>query len=240
MGFGTSSSWLYIVSHAALSGTSLIFYIPSARSITSPMIWPEFRAHSIIFAYRSLVAMSLTELTISDPITRFVTVLGTLLLADGATKYFKMEGVTTMRDMPFPDWVSQTARTQLNYYYSFSQIFATMTILFSSSMERAFMILFPIQIAAFLMTLVRKKIITPLQWHIYYALSLFMNYLYTLLLLNITHTEIMPVLFYISSVFFCFLRFGFRVNKYILWIGIGAIYIFSEYQKEKIELFFLE
>ena len=107
-------------------------------------------------------------------------------------------------------------------------------------MERAFMILFPIQIAAFLMTLVRKKIITPLQWHIYYALSLFMNYLYTLLLLNITHTEIMPVFFYISSIFFCFLRFGFRVNKYILWIGIGAIYIFSEYQKEKIELFFLE
>jgi hypothetical protein len=240
MGFGTSSSWLYILSHAALSGTSLIFYIPSARSITSPMIWPEFRAHSIIFAYRSLVAMSLTELTISDPITRFVTVLGTLLLADGATKYFKMEGVTTMRDMPFPDWVSQTARTQLNYYYSVSQVLATMSILFSPSMERAFIILFPIQIAAFLMTLVRKKIITPLQWHILYAFSLFMNYLYALLLLNITHTEIVPVLFYISSVFFCFLRFGFRVNKYILWIGIGAIYIFTEYQKEKIEMFFLE
>ena len=236
MGFGTSSSWVYIISHAALSGTSLIFYIPSARSITSPMIWPEFRAHSIIFAYRSLVAMSLTELTISDPITRFVTVLGTLLLADGATKYFKMEGVTTMRDMPFPDWVSQTARTRLNYYYSVSQVLATMTILFSPSMERALMILFPIQIAAFLMTLVRKKIITPLQWHIYYALSLFINYVHG----GMLQTEILPVLFYISSVLFCFLRFGFKVNKYILWIGIGAIYIFSEYQKEKFELFFLE
>lgn len=233
MGFGTSSALLYILIHAALSGTSLIFYIPSARSITSPMIWPEFRAHSIIFAYRSLVAITLAELTISDPITRFATVIGTLLLADGATKYFKMEGVTTMRDMPFPDWVSPLARTRLNYYYSVSQVLATMTILYSPSSERAFMILFPIQIAAFLMTLVRKKMITPLQWHISYAFSLFMNYIHG----GLIQTETLPVLFYISSLVFCLLRFGFRVNKYVLWIGFGTLYIVNEYHKDKIEMF---
>ena len=227
MGFGVSPAWLYIAIHAALSGTSLIFYIPSARSITSPMIWPEFRAHSILFAYRSLVAMSLTELAISDPLTRSATVIGTILLADAATRHFKMEGVTTMRDMPFPDWVSQAARTQINYYYSISQVFATMTLLFSPSMERAFMILFPIQIAAFLMTLVRKKIITPLHWHVYYAASLFLNYVHG----SLIRTETLPTLFYILTVLFCALRFGFRVNKYILWIGIAALYTVNEYQR---------
>jgi hypothetical protein len=235
MGFGTNSALFYISIHAALSGTSLIFYIPSVRSITLPMIWPEFRAHSIIFAYRSLFAMILLELSLSDPTTRFVTIIGTLLLADGATKYFKMENVTTMRDMPFPDWVSQVARTRLNYYYSVSQVLATMTILYSSSSERAFMILFPIQIAAFLMTLVRKKMITPLQWHIYYAFSLFMNYIHGALI----QTETLPVLFYISSVVFCLLRFGFRINKYVLWISLGTLYLVNEYQKEKLETFFL-
>jgi hypothetical protein len=119
------------------------------------MIWPEFRAHSVLFATRSLISMILTLKEVSTPLTRLVNVMATIALADLATKVYKVTA-TTMRDMPFPDWVSQTARDRINFYYSFSQVLATAGLLFSPSMERALFVLFPIQIAAFLMTLVRK------------------------------------------------------------------------------------
>ena len=209
-----SSMWPLIIVHAALSGTSLIFYIPSIRSEKAPMIWPEFRAHSILFAYRSLTAMALTQLAISNPATRAATILTTILLADTATSYFKMEGA------------SEAARTRLNYFYSISQVLATTTLLFSPSMERALMILFPIQIAAFLMTLVRKKLINPFHWHFYYAISLLLNYVHG----GLIQTESMPPLFYVCSAIFCFLRFGFRMNKYVLWTTICMVYLFTECQ----------
>jgi hypothetical protein len=43
--------------HAGLSWSSLLFHIPAKRNKSNPMIWPEFRWHSICFACRSFVAM---------------------------------------------------------------------------------------------------------------------------------------------------------------------------------------
>ena len=209
------TAWIFIAIHALLSWSSLIFYLTSFRSAMAPMIWPEFRAHSILFASRSLAAMSLTLSGFSTPMTRFVNVFGTIVLADLATNYYAATK-TTMRDMPFPDWVSQRARDRLNLYYSVSQVLATAGLLFSPSMDRAFFILFPIQIAAFLMTLVRKRMLSPLGWHVLYALSLGLNYVHGAMAL-----DSLPVLFYIASLVFCILRFRYRMNKYLLWGLIG-------------------
>jgi hypothetical protein len=209
------TSWFLIGVHLLLSWSSFIFHLPPIRSERAPMIWPEFRAHSILFATRSLVVMALTLSGFSNLCTRFATVLGTIILADLATKYYKIT-VTTMRDMPFPDWVTQKARNRINLYYSISQVFATAGLLFSPSMDRAYCILFPIQIAAFLMTLVRKRIIGPLSWHVFYALALALNYLQGAL-----STEVLPIQFWVASFMFCVLRFGFHMNKYALWIAIG-------------------
>lgn len=203
--------------HLLLSWSSLIFYLPPVRSEKAPMIWPEFRAHSILFATRSLVAMSLIISGNSNHCTRFATVMGTIALADLATKQYKITA-TTMRDMPFPDWVTQKARTRLNLYYSTSQVFATACLLFSPSVERAYIILFPIQIAAFLMTLVRKGFIGPLSWHVLYSLSLGLNYIH-----GMFARDALPVEFYICSLLFCVLRFRFRWNKYLLWGVISLI-----------------
>jgi len=41
--------------HTLLSGTSFIFKLSSNRIRTTPIIWPEGRLHSIIFAYRSII-----------------------------------------------------------------------------------------------------------------------------------------------------------------------------------------
>ena len=217
--FGTmyfdDRTWLFAVFHLLLSWSSIIFHLPAIRSVHAPMIWPEFRAHSILFATRSLVAMFLTMNEVSSPWTRFVNVLMTMALADLATIYYKVT-VTTMRDMPFPDWVSQTTRDRVNLYYSVSQVLATGILLFSPSMERALFILFPIQIAAFLMTLVRKQIISPLSWHVLYAAALGLNYIHGGLA-----RDSLPFMFYICCLAFCVLRFRYRWNKYFLWTLIG-------------------
>ena len=211
------TAWIFILIHALLSWSSLIFYLTSFRSASAPMIWPEFRAHSILFASRSLTAMSLTLSGLSTPITRYVNVIGTIVLADVATKYYQATN-TTMRDMPFPDWVSQRARDRLNLYYSISQVLATAGLLFSPSMERAFFILFPIQIAAFLMTLVRKRMLSPLGWHLLYAFSLGLNYIH-----GAFARDSLPILFYVASIVFCVLRFRYRWNKYVLWGLVGLV-----------------
>jgi len=213
-----SRTWFMVTVHALLSWSSFIFHLPGIRSVQAPMIWPEFRAHSILFATRSLAAMSMTLANVSVPETRFVNVMGTIALADLVTKTYDVRS-TTMRDMPFPDWVSERTRDRVNMYYSVSQVLATGILLFSPSMERAFMVLFPIQLAAFLMTLVRKRLISPLSWHVLYAGSLSLNYLHGGLAL-----DSMPIAFYVACLLFCVLRFRFRWNKYVLWALIGGAY----------------
>ena len=46
------ASTLLLLAHACLSVSSLIFRLPAKRNFTSPMIWPEFGLHSIVFATR--------------------------------------------------------------------------------------------------------------------------------------------------------------------------------------------
>ena len=210
---------MFLLVHLLLSWSSFIFHLPSIRSVHAPMIWPEFRAHSALFATRSLAAMFVALAGASTPTTRLVNVMATIALADLATKYYKVVA-TTMRDMPFPDWVTQKTRDRVNLYYSVSQVLATSILLCSPSMERAFFVLFPIQIAAFLMTLVRKRIIGPMTWHVLYAGSLGMNYLHSELA-----RDALPVWFYLGSLLFCVLRFKYRWNKYLLWGVIGVMQI---------------
>ena len=47
-----------LVPHFGLSTSSLIFRIPTKRIVEGSRIWPEYRLHSIIFAYRSLACMA--------------------------------------------------------------------------------------------------------------------------------------------------------------------------------------
>jgi hypothetical protein len=85
---------------------------------------------------------------------RGVVVIATMVFADVITKSFKNQG-KTMRGMPFPEYIPFEYREWLNLFYSTSQIFATTQMLFCSGLDEAFFVLFPIQIAAFLMTCVR-------------------------------------------------------------------------------------
>jgi len=213
--------WVFI--HAGLSGTSLVFKIPLRRNPVSPMIWPEFRLHSILFAYRSLVVMLLLWAFHNMAVLHWVrglVVLSTIHLADRTTLYYKRieavpESDSTMRGMPMPDSWSPITVTSLNMYYSVSQVLATLGTLTAGSMEVHFLVLFPIQLAAFLMTCVRKGIITSTTWHVLYAAALGLNYLYWIRSIHLPSAVVVLIV--------CLARFVWRVNKYLLWAGVVVV-----------------
>lgn len=49
-----------VLAHGLLSWSSLLLPLPAKRNYSSPMIWPEFRFHSIGFVSRHVVATALT------------------------------------------------------------------------------------------------------------------------------------------------------------------------------------
>ena len=226
-----------IAMHVALSTTSLIFKIPDNRIRTAPMIYPEFRLHSIVFGLRSLSVMILLYLArrydlISLLYFRGLIVLITLVLADMITYSYKDQG-KTMRGMPFPDYVPLWLRDKINAYYSASQIFATAQIIFCTGLDDAFLVLFPIQIAAFLMTCVRKSIITSGAWHFYYGVSLGLNYVICPLIVY-GGVNSRGGLFYPMAFFAIFCRFYVpKISKYIVWIIIICTHLYYMYFLQK-------
>jgi hypothetical protein len=107
----------------------------------------------------------------------------------------------------------------VNYFYSLSQLFATLGVV-RANLEGSFFVLFPIQLAAFLLTLVRKHIIAARSWHIIYFLSLAAGYVYLLGCVERPHLDEIVIMALVVFI----LRFGGRVNKYLLWVPL-AIYI---------------
>jgi hypothetical protein len=121
------------------------------------------------------------------------------ILADIITKKYgsDTEIGTTIRDMPWPNWVPLKVQHGSNIYNALCQVGAICGLLFSQGnlMDMAFVIIFPIQLSTFLMTLVRKGLIQGIWWHILYAI-------------------------------FWILRFKWKWNKYVIWgvIFCGFMY----------------
>jgi hypothetical protein len=220
--------------HTVLSGSSFIFHISNTRIRGAPMIYPEFRLHSIIFAYRSLLVMLLQWICLRYDVVfplylRGGVVILTMVLADMVTRAHKDQG-TTMRAMPFPEYASTLVRDNLNLFYSVSQIFATGQVIFGVHMDEVFAVVFPIQIAALLMTCVRKSIISAAAWHNFYALSLLSNYVVSPIVGYMT-----PVLDYKGGGFFfpctaavIALRFGpLGLDKYVIWTVVAVLHLYA-------------
>lgn len=232
-----------ILSHILLSGSSFIFKLSSKRIKITPIIWPEGRLHSIIFAYRSLLIMLLFLLYWKThwhflQYSRGLIAFFTLVSADGVTYYYKYkeklleESDSTMRKMPSPKYFSDKFMIYLNLLYSIFQVLATMACIFSCNIDKVFVIIFPIQIAMFLMTLAKKNIISSGGWHLGYTLALFSSFycsfMSTTQKLNYYEAKIYITL----TILFVLLRFRYNVNKYILWsfiILVNWYMIYNDY-----------
>ena len=209
---------LYLmIIHGTLSISSLIFHIPNIRNRISPMIYPEFRLHSIIFALRSIVCYYLCYYNLNKIYNILMCYL-TMILADIATFITNNNKEnTTMRNMPYDSSISNEKRKKITRFQSNMQISATLYML--GNTDTTFFTLYPIQLAAFLMTLVRKNIIDGIMWHKIYTILLIINVL-TFINIELIYIIKKLVLYHLFKEF----RFTMNINKYISWTIIFIIY----------------
>uniref|UniRef100_A0A7S0HUI4 Uncharacterized protein n=1 Tax=Hanusia phi TaxID=3032 RepID=A0A7S0HUI4_9CRYP len=175
-------TWATPAVHLLLSCSSFIFPVPQRRFDSKPIIWKELQLHNILFTFRSCIIFWLWCLTPCFSgdcgqrhwFLRLLMVCFSHYVADRITEKFEQSSKTTTRDMPWgpnvPKWVQQYVKV----YYAVCQLFATTALLICGSLvlDSAFAIMFPIQLSTFLMTLVRKNLISGTSWHVWYALSL--------------------------------------------------------------------
>ena len=207
----------YILLHSLLSITSLIFHIPKNRIKGKPMIYPEFRLHSIVFALRSSICTLIFYYNL-PLFYNIITCYLTMILADIITYNYKST-TKTMRNMPYNETINDAEIKKINRIYGEMQILATLYML--GNINTSFTPMFAIQIAAFLMTLVRKNIIGANEWHLFYMISLLIN-IFSFVTLDI----IKILLVYILAEIFIALRFNNNLNKYISWFVCFSIFYY--------------
>lgn len=214
--------------HGLLGISSFIFHVPLRRHNGLPMIYKESRLHTIVFSLRS-VACCLVFYYNLDVIYNILIINVTMLLADLTTHKY---GATTktMRGMPFGKDISEIDKKEITYSNSVKQFGATMFM--TCNINSAFSPLLAIQLAAFLMTLVRKAIITELDWHRIYSLSLWLN-----IFVYHSFSNFSDSLFIILGInVFDFLRIKKGYNKYLVWNFIFLIIYLTKTFQLNIEI----
>jgi len=211
---------IWMVIHALLHVSSFQFHLYEKRNRKYNIIWPEFRLHSMIFAYRSIITVLLMWVGGQwNRALRGPLVLGTMVAADTVSKWYGQD--TTMRANPYPDGTSEKFILWHNRFYSMSQFGATMAIMFRGA-DSAFLALLPIQTAPFLMTLVKKGVLNQREWHIWYTVALLTNWVHALVGKgtddNMVSTQVYMFIFFTSSI----ARLRYRINKYIIWGTVWA------------------
>ena len=225
MNLNNKFSMFFVFIHGLLSISSFIFHIPNLRNPLKPMIYPEFRLHSIIFACRSVICCWLYYCNYYY-IHRIIICYQTMIIADMITNYYNKDGKNgkTMRNMPFDNTITVENQKRVTKMNSIMQIGATTFML--GNIDSAFSPLLAIQLAAFLMTLVRKSIITTTTWHAIYSFSLWINF-YLFANLPISYIIINQIMMGNYIHFF----FPYKINKYLAWTtNFGILIVYKEFK----------
>jgi hypothetical protein len=213
---------LLIGFHGLLALSSFIFHVPLKRHKGLPMIYKEYRFHTVAFSLRS-VACSLVFYYGLDVLYNILIINITMILADLATNKYG-SNTKTMREIPYGKEISEDDKKKITYMTSCQQFAATMFMV--CNINSAFSPLLAIQMAAFLKTLVRKAIITELDWHRVYVISLWVNIFVYQSFSNFSDS--LFIIFGINA--FDFLRIKKGCNKYLAWNSIfGLLYLIKNY-----------
>jgi hypothetical protein len=227
---GLENEWgkITIIMHGTLSFSSLIFHISATRNKVKPIIYPELRIHSILFTMRSIVVCFLHYYHF-----HYTYIIGTcysvLFLSEFITKLYNIENKngSTIRNIQFGENVTLNQRKHITNMYSIMQIAATFFML--GNINTAFSPILPIQISAFLMTLVKKGIITTNLLQFVYAITLCMNYF----LINTVPLQFIFIFGIIMRIHEKIV-FKYKINKYIAWFSHFTMFIiYKEYGYEK-------
>ena len=184
------SSLLIPFVHLTLSLSSLIFQVPLTRLNSKIIIWKELQLHNMVFTSRSAMIMIYSMVCIRNDIDMsceyyYIYQIGKLalvvlhhMLADYITLKYNTNDKTTTRDINWEN-IPDNVKKVVKHFYAICQILAINALILADNdktdsgvIEAAFLIMFPIQLSTFLMTLVRKSIITNIHWHVFYSISL--------------------------------------------------------------------
>jgi len=175
--------------HGLLSWSSLLLPLSSTRNFSSPMIWPEFRLHSILFASRHVAGTLLTLYGAwpTNPLplalANGVAVVGTSLTASLITRKLGDKEKRTTNALPYPTSVTIAEQQKIKEYYARAQFTATFVSVMHDPTVNFFCLL-GIQSAPFLMTLVRKGKIGAREYHRFYAFSLWLAFVLSIVRLS--------------------------------------------------------
>lgn len=245
------SSQIIPVVHLTLSLSSFIFHVPHIRLNSKIIIWKELQLHNIIFTSRSSIIMAYSLICINYNINRnteyyylyqlgkFLLIISHHLLADYITAKYNNNDKTTTRDINW-EKIEDNVKIILKKYYAICQIFAINALLLTDNdkfgfgiIESSFLIMFPIQLSTFLMTLVRKGIISNISWHIFYALSLLSPFIITINNGKNKINEVDVAKIYLTVLYVVF-RLQFNMNKYYLMSHVFILNMYVQYKKGNI------
>jgi hypothetical protein len=191
-----------VLIHGLLPLASLSIHLPEKRNFTSPMIWREFRLHSILFSCRHVILTIITLLKLwptqldyfknkyiyallYESFIKYIFIVSCIKIASIITaKYGDIENRTT-NAMPYPNNLNDNEIQKIKLEYAKKQFGATIMAVFSGDLSPTlnFAPLYAIQSAAFMMTLVRKGKCNSSHYHIVYAFTLiYPLYLYHVIL----------------------------------------------------------
>lgn len=174
-----SRTWqsIGVGAHAALSLSSLLLPLPEHRNFSSPMIWPEFRLHSILFALRHVVCTLLTihdawpEGLLANAASKFGIIMATSFAARAVTERWGNRQTRTTNAMPYPPGVTEAERDWIKKIYALAQFGATTQAIYPDATV-SFGPILAIQIAPLMMTLVRKGKASAAAYHGVYIVAL--------------------------------------------------------------------
>ena len=207
--------------HGLLSISSFEFHISKNRHYALPIIYPEFRMHSMLFTFRSIICC-LVHCYKLHYVLNIIVCFITMKLADIITNKYQTN-TTTMRIMPYMTYLNEYQKQEIIRMHSFMQLVATYYMV--ENENTAYSPILAIQFAAFLMTLVKKGIIDIGSWHYVYSLTLWLN-IFGILSANLSFVCTMNCICY----FMYYWRIINGMNKYVGWlIAFSMHYIIKEY-----------
>ncbi|CAE7904128.1 unnamed protein product [Symbiodinium sp. KB8] len=201
--------------------------------------YKEFRVHNALFAMRHLVATALgiwapdwwlRQPGIGAVAAKVCLVLATCKAADITTEQIGSTDDRTTNSMPYPKKTPETLEKVAKRFYAKSQFAATALAVFGTP-SSSFCAILAIEIASFLMTLVRKGIIEARTYHILYAASLFI--MFPVLVATLHSGDAVAEAATLRCLFVGALgidiRIKYRFSKYTAWlVAIPAGYILAD------------
>ena len=245
-------SLLIPVAHLTLSLSSFIFHVPQTRLNSKIIIWKELQLHNMVFTSRSATIMlysilcsrmnaATTAYTTYSAYAyyiyqfgKFALVIAHHMLADYITAKYNTNDKTTTRDINWEN-ISDNTRAIMKQYYAICQILAINALILtdnepygSGAVESAFLVMFPIQLSTFLMTLVRKSIISNITWHIFYGVSLLSPFF---IITNTIHKNNLEVAKVYLPILYIVFRLQYGMNKYYLMSHVFILNTYIHYRK---------